>query len=745
MLRNQLHALGDGLRATLRRLPAAGAEALLAMGVAAVAAVGFTWPLAADLSGQVIGGGELGGWLWRIWWHFQEAQALSSLDLGPLEHLRQLISLGRFPETGNILDILLISSVLDAFTDFPAHHNLKVLVVLTGNGLCAYALARSVVEDRVVALAASLVAIFNPLVIVDVNGTGLRQVLLWWVLLYPIALRRALRDGRPLDGALVGLAFTAVSAFYWFYGLFTAMASVVLLAFSLWRDRSAWRRLPRWLAPAALVAGVGVFLFLLPYFQAGGQDAPAAAAAALSKSRGLLDLPETTFGLPFPPYDAIAEAPLRPDSYEENVLASLHRVIGSSWPADYLINPMHGAASFPLAVLLVGVVPAFLQRRARPWLAVWFLFYLGTLGPFLKVGARQDTSQVVMFGEFVVRLPYTLMFQYVPGMSRMFGPYRMASWMMVACVPLVALGLSAIPRRLPRWSLAAVFAGTLAFQPYVHISGPVAKGSIPPPPIKAPLWVSDFAVPDWYLSLPEPDADTVGAGIIEMPFEQQQDLLMAYQARHGRPVYYQNWATQTAIPTILRGRDTAGGRRLQALAGERHRNRDVDVNLLRLSSTPADVDLTQLPPAALLEVVRKHGYHWLVVHESGYLYVDVFNSAVRYGTTVSKLGAYLGQDPLTFTEFTAGQHRDDSMLPTWVPQPSRRTLDPNAPFEGANTILQMSVFDLQAWADRVEAEGLVVPLDSLPSGGVDGAAAGSPAPAGSPTPAPAGSTAPATP
>ena len=114
--------------------------------------------------------------------------------------LRQLVSLGRYPETGNILDVLLLSYPLDQWFGFPWHHNVKVIVIMVGNGLCGYWLARGFTDSRVVAWAASCVAIVNPLVIVDVNGTGLRQVLLWWLLLFPIALSRATQRARIVDG-----------------------------------------------------------------------------------------------------------------------------------------------------------------------------------------------------------------------------------------------------------------------------------------------------------------------------------------------------------------------------------------------------------------------------------------------------------------------------------------------------------------------------------------------------------------
>lgn len=689
-----------------QRLPGALAELGLTLVVSTLAAVALTWPLVLDVSGQVIGGGELGGWLWRIWWHFEEVAALQALDLGPLEHTRQLVSLGRFPETGNILDVLLLNYPLEQAFGFPTHHNLKVLVVLVGNGVCAYALARTLTSSKSVALAASLIALFNPLVTQDINGTGLRQVLLWWVLLYPIGLRRALRTTSPLDGAIVGLLFTLVSAFYWFYGLFTAMFTVIWLIGWAARHRDELLRQPRWMLPAAVTAAIGISLFLVPYFQAGGAIGP----GGVPVQRSMMDLPETTFLLPFPQYDVIAHAPLRPTTAAENVLSSLHRVIQSSWPADYVVNPLHGTTTFPLAVFFVGVLPGFFIKRARPWLAVWLVFWLGTLGPFLKLGSHQDTSQVVMVGDFVVRLPYTWMFRFVPGMSRMFGPYRMASLMVVASVPLVAIGLSALRHRAGQFLATSAVAFAVAFQPFVHIAGPVAQGSESPPLLQLPLWVSDFAVPAWYTD----DAASGGAGIIEMPFEQQQDLLSAYQAAHHQRVYYQNWATRTAVPPLLRQGGGDHGARIRSLANEDERKRDIDTVLLALSRDPTTTEMSALPAESLARLVTRHDYRWLVVHESGYLYVNVFDAPMLYAIAVSKLGEYLGQRPQVFMEFEGDPTQSTLQLPKWVPQAPMRDLSRTTPAEADNPQLLMAVFDLHAW---VEA-GAIANLGLAPGEGL---------------------------
>ncbi|MDP6934022.1 MAG: hypothetical protein QGG40_13945, partial [Myxococcota bacterium] len=234
-------------------------ELVLAVGVYLVVAAAMTWPAVRHMDEVVIGSGELGGWLWRQWWHFQEVGALgSSESLGMLDRLQALVGLGRFPETGNILDLLILDYPLEQALGFPWHHNLKVLVILVGNGVCGYALARTQTTSTVVALTAGTVAVINPLVIQDVNKTGLRQVLLWWLLLYPVVLERAGRTGKMRDGALAGAMFAMTSAFYWFYGVFAAMYSVIwLIGWWLRRRLQPWATL-RWMSAATVTAAVGL-------------------------------------------------------------------------------------------------------------------------------------------------------------------------------------------------------------------------------------------------------------------------------------------------------------------------------------------------------------------------------------------------------------------------------------------------------------------------------------------------------
>jgi len=670
-----------------RRIARVSVELSVAFIMSLAATIALTWPLALHLDEVLIGGGELGGWLWRQWWHFTEVDALAREELGLIGSAEQLLSLGRYPETGNILDILLLSYPLDQLVGFPAGHNLKVLAILVGNGLCGYVLARSLTRSPVVAVVAALVAVINPLAVQDINKTGLRQVVLWWLLLYPVFLTRAERTERPRDAAAAGAVFVLCAAFYWFYGLFAAMFTAIRIVAWWWRTRASPLRLVKWVGALGMAAAVGSLIFLSPYLSSGDETQGQA---------GINKLPEVTFMVPYPAYDTIASAPLRPSNYRENVLSSLHRGIDSAWPADTVFNPGHGGSAYPIAIFFVGLLPACFIKGARSWVVVWLVFWLGSMGPFLKLGAGNDTADVVMLGDYVVRLPYALMFQFVPGMSRMFAPYRLAAFVVVASVAVLAISL----QQAQGWKrpVFAVLTGlSILVQPFYRFDlGPVGPSGRPTM-WRVPTQMSGFQLPEWYAGLDPQD----WGGIIELPLEQQQDLLAAYQAFHRRKVY-RSWATLPAIPPLLRS--TGGGehgRRLRWLAAPEP-NRDAASELLReLSREPLETDLSQLRPEDLARVVEAGKYRYIVVHERGFFLVRPHAGSAIYRDVVHRLAVVLGMQPTEHTEQQAfdwpGKTRSFPSGPAWVPWASQEVQLPSQ--EMPDRYL-MSVFDLSEWEPR---------------------------------------------
>lgn len=629
-------------------LVAVGGEALIAILLAITCAAVITWPALMNINEVVIGGGELGGWLWRYWWHFMEIDALSLSDANLWTSFEAMISLGRYPETGNILDVLLLSYPLQIFSGLPTHYNLKIFIILGINGLCGYALARTFVASRSACLVASVFAVVNPIVIQDLYGSGLRQVLLWWVLLFPALLHRANRIGSPMSGAIAGIILGLTAAFYWFYGIFSAIFCLIWIIGYFWSNRAdvQWRRLFRWGIPLVAAATVVAALFFIPYMSAPGGSRAGAGAA----------LPELSFFLPFPDYDVIKQAPLRPSTYAENVLASLNRTILSSWSPDYIVNPGH-PRPMPVFVFLAGILPAIWKFRkstvARFWLITFTVFYLGTLGPYMKEMGSSDTTNVLtIWGDIVIRLPFTIMFQWVPGMSRMFAPYRLGAFVVVASVVLVALGVSLIrdserfgswPRRLVSLSIVI---GTLMVTNFRWEIGPVPDDAIAPTRWRAPVKVSVMQVPEFYQSLDKEEE----AGLIELPLEQQQDLIYYYQLTHNWKVY-RSWATPPAIPPLFRseGGGTAGAR-MRYLARPDSIGVQAGDLLLRLSKNPQEVSLDEVDDTELAHLFLGGNYRYLIVHERGYFLMDPMQGQVVYSDVVRRLERRLGIEATNLVE-----------------------------------------------------------------------------------------------
>lgn len=675
-----------------RRWAREGAGVALAAVAAFAAAAVVTWPVVLHLDEVVLGGGELGGWLWRYDWHFRSLDAIwADEDLGLFAAWREFVGLGRYPETGNILDVLAFSYPLERAVGFPASYNLKILLILVLNGVCGYGLARYFSGSIAAAFAASLVAVVNPLTLLEVQACGLRQAILWWVLLYPALLDRALRRRTVRTGLLAGACWGAAGAFYWFYGLFTLIFTGVWLIKHVVVERPKLLSIGFFRSMFGLGAGTLAVAvpFLLPYLPGSGSDQPQGGGGG---GGGLQEqLPEMTFFLPFPAYDTISHAPMRPDSYAENVHASLHRTIGSSWSATYPFDPQLNEA-LPLAVAAFGLLPALLRRRSWGWLAVWTVFYLGTLGPYLRIGKGDNQNVLRVFDDYVIRMPYTLMFQFIPGMARMFAPYRLGAFVVVASVVLLAMGLARLPWRS---MLAPLVAVSIVAQPlYRWGKGAVNEGDADSREWRSPIKINRIRVPDYYREL---DADELG-GIVELPLEQQQDLTCFYQILHRQKVY-RSWASPGSIPPALRKKGKGGeaGERLRFQARPDVTTGPVPEAWMEASRNPDVADLSVLAGAELGAWAEKGSYRRVIVHERGYYLVDPKRGSVLYEAARDQLRRHLAQNGEEYTELEKGDPSNPVLgvpiigdLVPWTSQPAE------LPPEIAPHRFRMAVFELPA-------------------------------------------------
>ncbi len=290
-------------------------------------------------------------------------------------------------------------------------------------------------------------------------------------------------------------------------------------------------------------------------------------------------------------------------------------------------------------------------------------------------------------------------------MSRMFAPYRMGALVVAAAVPLVALGLGRIPRhaRFGDWPKRAIcvvaMVAAVAQVSYRFDVGPVAEGSYQPNLWRAAVSVSAMEVPDFYEGL-DPDEPS---GLVELPLEQQQDLLTLYQVHHHWKVY-RSWATPPAIPPSFR--DDGGGEagaRLRYLAEQHTVGGEASGMLLRLSRTPQEVDPSEVDDIALAWVMLAGNYRYLLVHERGYYLVDPMQGAALYQDVVRKLTKRLGVQPEEVIEHQwfdyPGNPYDVPDGPVYIPWSSHEVQLPDLERPSR---FYMAIFDLKPFLEAYE-------------------------------------------
>jgi hypothetical protein len=186
--------------------------------------------------------------------------------------------------------------------------------------------------------------------------------------------------------------------------------------------------------------------------------------------------------------------------------------------------------------------------------------------------------------------------------------------------------------------------------------------------------------------------------LIELPLEQQQDLLYAYQMVHRRKIY-RSWATPAAIPPDFRkggGGDTA--KRLRWMARQPAAREKTELALLDLSRNPLETDLSALTDAMLTRLIEEGDYRWMLVHERGYFLVRSQEGAALYRDAVRKLSNRLGVEAVEIVEHEAfdwpGRDIQFPKGPAWIPWASQEV---QLPVPELPRRYFMAIFDLSQW------------------------------------------------
>ena len=450
------------------------------------AALGLTWPLAAHLGSRipaVFGAADpllqlfLIGWGWHALTH----DPLGAMN-APIFHPE--------PRTLTYSDHMLGEAVLagpvTSIFGAGAGYNWLVILsfVLSGWGL--YRLARLLGVSRMGSCLAGFLFAFCPYRFSNLGELiQLHTQFLPWALFFAF---RFLRTRRLRDGAGAALTLAVQSYFGWYVTFHLLIAFLLLLAWTLYRERGA-ARIP-WLKAAFLALGAGALMLpgLVPY---------------LLQHRALPEFHRSLGVSVFWSADLLDYLRLPP----ENVLSRL-------WPAVSNANGI-----FPG---LVAVALAAAGWRRRPEAGYFALLAGGSLvlslGPILQVAGHK----------IWIPLPYALCYYVIPGFSSMRAPIRFAVLVALAVAVLAAFGFERLRRRRPGgakglFALGLAAATVLAWSPKIPLVAVPDREGIPP----VYAWLRDRPGSEPVLELPVP---------VDEKHESERDTRRQYFVLlHGKP------------------------------------------------------------------------------------------------------------------------------------------------------------------------------------------------------------------
>ena len=265
----------------------------------------------------------------------------------------------------------------------------------------------------------------------------------------------------------------------------------------------------------------------------------------------------------------------------------------------------------------------------------------------------------------------------------------------VSSIALVAIVLDEVRSDHRRWWSLLLLFGVI-IQPFYRFDlEELGDNDAGPSMWRTPIQLSAMKIPEWYQNL-----DPTGwEGIIELPLEQQQDLLCTYQAYHHRKVY-RSWATIPAIPPWIR--NSGGGligKRMRWLAKSEPNGDKMEEIFRDLSREPLAANIDELSETGLKTLMDYGDYRWLIVHQRGYFLLDPNQGDVLYRDVVRRLEERLEVPPERIIEQEAfewpGKREQYPVGPAWIPWASQEV---QKRVEDMPQRYEMAIFDLANWS-----------------------------------------------
>lgn len=358
--------------------------------------------LVSDLAASCADARAAGGGAW--------AQLSAMADCLATAHVRHMV--------WNVVDMVVMFMPLEALFGRPGFWNAGALVILLGNGLAAYVLARRAGAARVPAVVAALLLMLSFHVLENLHEGRPLQAFVAPLCLFVAAWLEVLRAPGWRSGLVAGGLLTLTALFYWFYGLFAVLAALCLTVARLIEAPGELRRL----LVASACCGLVTFYLCLPSMLAMASAASDPAAPVYAPRHRVF--PSPTQALELRTGDRLTLQ----DSMLAEGFISTKLSPEASWRC-------HATTFLSLGVLELAAM-AFLARPLPwPWLAVLGLSWLLALGPYVQTTWAGDH-------QYLMRNPlYGAAYTWVPFFSRLNHPERFIALAWVALVPLVSLGL----------------------------------------------------------------------------------------------------------------------------------------------------------------------------------------------------------------------------------------------------------------------------------------------------------------
>ncbi len=569
-----------------------------------------------------LGAGELEGWLWRYWWLKQlMTEVWTTPGVGLDLAVWVALVAGAYPETGNVLDLQVMSWPLEALLGAPLYHNVKCALVLALNGAAGYLLGREVLKARSAAAVCGLVLLLSPYALHEIANGRVRQAILFPLALYALHLVRLWREPGAVQAVYTGVWAGLCSAVYLYYGMGVAMFTVLFLILAV-LGRSGPRLRASHLG-AGLLTLLVALLTALPFAWAYVDH--------FFSGHGLFEL---SWQRDFPPLSQLTS----PDIHvmlkqNDQLLNSLQRFRNDSLPWQYPFMPrFYRGLPWVFSILALLAIPLACWRarscpegdsalpRARdlvPWLGGALFFYMLTLGPYLLSGAE---GRYVAFESGGVATPYVWFFKYLPAFSRLFSPIRM-SGMLVVCVGVLAgAAFLTLATRLSMPRVLRVASVLLVTMLVVH--GMKLSRAVPLPETR-------IMIPEFYYRL----AQEPFCAVAELPFR-TGDYIQNYQTVHEKRLLG-GWSGVTTPPGFPEGEVTRLAEMFTGLP-ENSFFRYLE-SLNAHPENPSDFSERDLE-----WIVEKYGLRLLIVHERGYYRDSPFGGREQYELVLGELTKHFG-------------------------------------------------------------------------------------------------------